>query len=204
MSKGSHGVHRDLASALKQQAQRSGEQAPSVRGSDWRLATVTTVGTDGTVTADGIVCRRMAAYQAPAVGDLISISQSSNGNWRAEGRMVPTAGDGWQAPTMTSPWIAYPGGGNYQAPRCRKLSNGLVVLEGLVASNSVSVTGTSNVLTLPAGYAPSAWLPFPMITTGNAVRQLEVTETGVVRFVNLPAGAVGFVSINCTFMAATT
>ncbi|GHD70111.1 hypothetical protein GCM10010317_076710 [Streptomyces mirabilis] len=82
-----HGVHRDLAWALKQQAQRAGEQAPSVRGADWRLATVTTVGA-GTVTADGIVCRCLASYAAPTVGDVAVISQSSSGNWIALNRLA--------------------------------------------------------------------------------------------------------------------
>lgn len=87
MSKSGHGVHRDLAWALKQQAQRAGEQAPSVRGADWRLATVTAVGA-GTVTADGIVCRCLASYTSPAVGDIAVISQSSSGNWIALNRLA--------------------------------------------------------------------------------------------------------------------
>lgn len=81
-------VHRDLAWALKQQAKRTGEQESTVRGSDWRLAVVTAVATDGTVTADGIVCRRLETYPNPVVGDVIAITQSSAGNWLAWGRMV--------------------------------------------------------------------------------------------------------------------
>jgi len=81
-------VHRDLAWALKQQAKRTGEQESAVRGSDWRLATVSAVGTDGTVTADGIVCRRLETYPNAAVTDVIAISQSSAGNWLAWGRMA--------------------------------------------------------------------------------------------------------------------
>lgn len=81
-------VHRDLAWALKQQAKRTGEQESTVRGSDWRLATVTAVATDGTVTADGITCRRQETYQNPVIGDVIAITQSSSGNWLAWGRMA--------------------------------------------------------------------------------------------------------------------
>ena len=81
-------VHRDLAWALKQQAKRTGERESAVRGSDWRLATVSAVGTDGTVTADGIVCRRLETYPNPVVADVIAISQSSAGNWLAWGRMA--------------------------------------------------------------------------------------------------------------------
>jgi hypothetical protein len=84
-------VHRDLVTAMKAQAKRTGEESPSVRGADWRLATVTAVGTDGTVTADGIKVRRMDTYQAPAVNDVIVICQSSSGNWIAFGRTAAAA-----------------------------------------------------------------------------------------------------------------
>lgn len=80
-------VHRDLAWALKQQATRAGEHAPSVRGADWRLATVTLVNGDGTVAAEGIpAIRRLETYRNPAAGDLIVIEQASNGNWISPGR----------------------------------------------------------------------------------------------------------------------
>ena len=51
-SRSGQGVHRDLAWAMRQQAKRTGQSTPSVRGSDWRLATVSTVNSDGTVAAD--------------------------------------------------------------------------------------------------------------------------------------------------------
>lgn len=100
--KSGHGTHRDLAWALRQQAKRTGERTPSVRGADWRLATVTTIGTDGTVTADGIPARRMEGYQTPAVGDVVVLSQSSSGNWRAEGRLSTGADTGWVKPTLAT------------------------------------------------------------------------------------------------------
>jgi hypothetical protein len=81
-------VTRDLAWALKQQAKRTGEQEGTVRGSDWRLATVSAVATDGTVTADGIPCRRQETYRNPVIGDVITITLSSSGNWLAWGRMA--------------------------------------------------------------------------------------------------------------------
>jgi hypothetical protein len=81
------GVHRDLAWALKQQAKRTGERSPSVRGSDWQMATVTAVNADGTVDADGIPSIRcMETYLQPTVGDLIYITQGGSGNWAAWGR----------------------------------------------------------------------------------------------------------------------
>ena len=88
--KSSHSVHRDLKWALQQAAQRAGERAPSVRGSDWRLATVTAVNVDGTIVADGITARRMEAYRNAAVGDVAVLDQSSSGNWIAHGRLAVT------------------------------------------------------------------------------------------------------------------
>lgn len=99
--KSSHTSTRDLAWALRQQAKRTGEQAPSVRGSDWRLATVTAINTDGTVDADGIAgIRRMEFYTNPAVGDVIRIDQSSSGNLVAMGRLATTEGTAWTPYTV--------------------------------------------------------------------------------------------------------
>ncbi|MEL7994319.1 hypothetical protein AAG656_28870 [Streptomyces albidoflavus] len=82
---------QDLAAALQRQAVRKVAAAPAARGADWRMATVTAVDPAGTVTADGIVCRRLETYTAPAVGDLIIISQSGAGSWIALGRTASAA-----------------------------------------------------------------------------------------------------------------
>lgn len=108
--KSSHATHRDLKLALQKQAKRAGEQAPNVRGADWRLATVTAIGA-GTVTADGIVCRRLESYSGPAVGNVIVISQSSSGNWIAHGRLAAAADQAWTQPTLAT-GFAHDGNGN--------------------------------------------------------------------------------------------
>ncbi|MGW4181231.1 hypothetical protein ACWEK2_03660 [Streptomyces albidoflavus] len=82
---------QDLAAALQRQAVRKVTSAPTARGADWRMATVTAVDPAGTVTADGIICRRLETYTAPAVGDLIIISQSGAGSWIALGRTASAA-----------------------------------------------------------------------------------------------------------------
>ena len=77
----------ELAEAFHQQAVAAGAGAPSVRGADWRLTTVATVNSDGTVvTADGITARRLMSYRSPAINDLIVVSRASNGNWMALGK----------------------------------------------------------------------------------------------------------------------
>lgn len=102
MTKSGHSIHRDLKWALQQQAKRTGEQSPSVRGSDWRLATVTAVNADGTVTADGLTYRRMETYQTPTVGDVIAVTQSSNGNLLAWGRTSNGTDTAWVKPTLAT------------------------------------------------------------------------------------------------------
>ena len=84
-----HQLNRSLTAALQGAATRAGEQAPSVRGGDWRLATVTAVNGDGTVEVDDVMdVRRMAFYDSPTVGQVIRIDQSSSGNWVALGPLA--------------------------------------------------------------------------------------------------------------------
>ena len=85
-------AHQDLAWALKQQAKRVGEQSPTVRGSDWQMATVTAVNGDGTIAVDGIPAARcLEGYAQPTDGDIVLITRSSSGNWVAWGRLAESA-----------------------------------------------------------------------------------------------------------------
>lgn len=189
-----------LADAIGANAANVGAGTPAVRGGDWQPATVTAVNADGTVTAGGIPARRARSYADAAVGDLIALMNSGAGDWIALGKLAPVDGsDGWQAPTLNTPWINYVGAGGYRGARYRRYPDGDVALEGVVASGGTSVSGTVTVLTLPAGYWPQAIEVFTAITAGNVVRQLEVTAAGVVRLAGLPAGAVSYVTINCRY-----
>lgn len=189
-----------LADAIGTTALTVGTGTPGVRGGDWQLATVTAVGADGTVTAGGIPARRHRGYVDAAIGDLVVLMNSGAGDWIALGKQAPVDGsDGWQTPALTSPWINYVGAGGYRSARYRRYPDGDVALEGVVASNGTSVSGTVTVLTLPAGYWPQAIEVFTAITAGNVIRQLEVTAAGVVRLAGLPAGAVSYVTINCRY-----
>lgn len=193
-----YGQAQGVADAIAQLAVEQTAATPAVRGGDWRLATVATVGTDGTVTtADGIVARRAALYEGPLIGDLIRLSQSGAGSWVADGRLAPTGGDAWVAPSLTSPWASF--GSGYQPVRYRLYANGDVGIEGVVGTGATSVTGTSAVFTLPAGCWPAATQMVSQVMNGNAVRQLTINNLGQVRFVNLPAGAVTFITINARF-----
>jgi hypothetical protein len=79
----------ELADAIRSGAIQAGADSPQVRGADWQTAVVTVVGTDGTVTAGGIIARRLASYTEPAVGDLIALTQSGAGSWLAVGVLAP-------------------------------------------------------------------------------------------------------------------
>lgn len=99
--KSAHASTRDLAAALRQSAQRTGETTPSVRGADWRTAEVTAVGT-GTITADGITARCLETYTMPLVGDIAVISQSGNGNWIAVGRLANSSTTPWTTAVLAT------------------------------------------------------------------------------------------------------
>lgn len=105
---GSRTLAVELADALYQQAVQAGSATPAVRGADWRLTTVSTVNSDGTVvTSDGITARRLMSYQSPAINDLIVVSQASNGNWMALGKgagtgIAPVMQDGAVAISFTT------------------------------------------------------------------------------------------------------
>lgn len=87
---------QDLAAALRRRTLQSAGADPTVRGANWRQATVATVSSNGTVTTtDGIVARRLESYPNPTVGDLIRID-SAAGGWTALGRLATSLG-GWTA-----------------------------------------------------------------------------------------------------------
>ncbi|MFF9690220.1 hypothetical protein [Streptomyces sp. NPDC014623] len=189
---------RDLAAGLRRHAVRSGKDEPTVAGADWRMATVATVSTSGTITTtDGITARRAAIYEAPQVGDRVQLARSSSGSWVAEGRLTPTSGDGWTAPALASPWSNFDSG--YQSARYRLYACGDVVIEGVVGTGATSVTGTSALFTLPAGCRPTATQMVAQVMNGNTPRQLTINNLGQVRFVNLPAGAISFITINARY-----
>ncbi|MGW5426891.1 hypothetical protein ACWET9_06640 [Streptomyces sp. NPDC004059] len=160
MTKSAHSVHRDLAWALKQQAQRAGERAPSVRGSDWRLATVTAVNSGGTITADGITARRMETYQLAAVGDVVVLSQSSSGNWIAHGRLSAGVDAGWVKPALVT-GFDHNGNSNGDVQYRVVVTAGTVYMQwrgGVTityASNSIQNNGDILATPLPAALRPT-------------------------------------------------
>lgn len=181
MTTSSHGVHRDLVAALKSQSTRAGEQAPSVRGADWRTATVTAVGA-GTITADGIVARCMERYALPAIGDVAVIFQSSNGNWIALGRLASTAST-WTNLTLASGYIN-PGHG-YTASWMRDGSR--IHLRGRIGlTGGGGIPNATTIATIPTGIRPAGGVAAGWATARDnglypSVTRVEITDTGVLR-----------------------
>lgn len=181
----SHGVNRDLVAALKSQSTRAGEQAPSVRGADWRTATVTAVGA-GTITADGIVARCMERYALPAIGDVAVISQSSNGNWIALGRLAST-GTAWANLTLASGYIN-PGHG-YTASWMRDGSR--IHLRGRIGlTGGGGMPNATTMATIPAAIRPAGGVAVGWATARDnglypSVTRVEITDSGVLRTYDL-------------------
>ncbi|EFE65748.1 predicted protein [Streptomyces viridosporus ATCC 14672] len=87
--KSGHSVNRTLAAALKRQAQRTGENTVSVRGSRLMLATVTAAPGAGLVEVDGdMEVRRLTSYTTPTVGDLVVLADFGDGNWAVLGKLA--------------------------------------------------------------------------------------------------------------------
>ncbi|MFF8412796.1 hypothetical protein [Streptomyces omiyaensis] len=147
---------QDLAGALRRMAVSTGTEEPAVRGSDWRLVTVATVGTNGTVTTtDGIVARRLQAYQGPASGDDVAITQSSNGSLLALGKLENGNG-GWTALTLAAGWTPQ---ANYYVPSYRLYGDGTAGLSGMAVLSGALASGTV-VTTLPTEARPAAQIRF--------------------------------------------
>jgi hypothetical protein len=151
-------VHRDLAWALRQQAQRAGEQSTSVRGADWQLAVITAVNSDGTIAASGIPSiRRMSRFTDPVVGDTVVISQNSLGNWVAHGKPATSAGE-WTPLPLASGFTAVSG---YFAPAYRAVGGREVQLRGSANKSTTLVSGDVWAV-LPASVRPTADLDIVM------------------------------------------
>lgn len=184
----------DLADAIRHQAIQAGADTPQVRGADWRLGTVTAVGTDGTVTCDSaVVARRMDCYLSPTVGDQIIITQSGQGNWIALGRTAPltTAGT-WQTFSLNTGWTAF--SSTYYTPAYRINGDGTAALSGL-ARAPASTTGTATVGTLPAGATPAKRARHITEVASGVFGVLDINADGTVQITDY-SGTAGWAALD--------
>lgn len=173
-------VARRVAAAVARQAPRKAAADPKARGADWRTATVASIATTTVTTTDGIPCRRMQTYLAPAVGDQIVINRSGNGNWLAMGR-VATADAGWLPLNLNTGWT--PWGSPYYTPSYRLNDDGTGSLCGL-AKAPASTSGTATVGTLPAGLVPLLRPHFTTEVASGLHAALDITNGGAVQIAN--------------------
>jgi hypothetical protein len=150
-----------------------------VRGSDWRLATVTAVNADGTIDADGIEdIRCIETYSLPAVGDVVVLDQNSMGNWLCRGRTATTSD--WTTLTLAAGY-QNPGHG-WTASYLRQGRR--VWLRGRIGPASGTIADGATLATLPTAIRPSAsaaWAVTRDATVVPAVVRLEINTSGVVR-----------------------
>lgn len=176
---------RALADAIAGEAVRRGQTTPAVRGADWQTATVTAVGT-GTVDCGDIRARRLESYLGPAVGDLIVISRSGQGNWLAHGRTATAADTSW-----TSYPAAWTSSGT--APN---LGNGVLIGRYQKLGRTVDMTINLTVGTTTTGGTGNSFLSLP-IQAANAGctyighAQFAGNARWAGQFVIAPAGTTG-------------
>jgi hypothetical protein len=143
---------RRAATAATAAARKAAQTDPTARGADWRSATVATISSDGTITTtDGVIARRMEWYTTPTVGDLVHISRSGAGNWRAEGRAAIGAGV-WTPIPMAANWNTQNG---YYTPAYRRTSADTASLRGLAGNSQVTLTNGTVIATLPTEVRPA-------------------------------------------------
>lgn len=192
-------VERQLVAAHRRQAVRTGSTERSVRGADWRLATVTAVGT-GTVTADGILARCMETYANPAIGDLIRIDQASNGNWIAMGRLASTNGVAWTTPTLGTGYTqgnTTTTGNNNGAIRYRRINmQGTWFMEWDGGADRANGAQTANLLSaaLAVGLRPVRKASFVIARNATSITGVAAS-TSVVHSLKLDFNQDGTVTL---------
>lgn len=100
---------------------------------------------------------------------------------------VTATGDtAWRPLPYTNSWVDY--GAPYSPCGYRKLSNGLVLVRGLVANGTAAA-----ICTLPAGYRPGITMLYIADTSPNIDCRVDVTTAGVITH---QGGAAGWISLN--------
>ena len=98
----------------------------------------------------------------------------------------------WATPTLAAGWTNF--GGGWSPARYRRLSNGVVQIEGLLTGPA----SPANIFTLPSGFRPSSHVMFAVIGDGTPAR-LDVLSDGSVNWA--VGGSAGYFSITCSFYA---
>lgn len=157
-----------------------------------RMATVTSVGTDGTVTVqrndDVFPNVRVLSGYVPAVGDVVEIA-TTLGGFVCLGKLVDWD-TSWQYPTINAPFFNR--GGDYQLTRYRRTALG-VEMQGLI--DTAGQTGNAYIFAIPAEYRPAKNLVFPA-KNNLGISQMNVYASGDVRMLAIDGA---YLSISCQY-----
>ncbi|MFD9442153.1 hypothetical protein [Streptomyces sp. NPDC060001] len=146
-----------MTKRLADAVQRTAERTVTQNSDAWMLATVTATYDDGTcdiTTATGPVerVRRLRSYAAPQAGDRVKVTRSPTGNWVVEDATARSA-DAWQALMLRAGFTPSATAGD-APPMCRKSSDGLVVLSGMIQPTGLTTADSVVFADMPASVRP--------------------------------------------------
>jgi hypothetical protein len=125
---------------------------------------------------------RDAALPAPDEGTVVWVQSwrrlfvYNNGGWQI---VWQWPSDDWTSVTLLNGWTNYPTAPLNTPAGYRKLSNGMVMLRGLLDSGTGSSAQTMFVL--PTGFRPAYSTIFSVWTSGTAAIRLDVQADGAVK-----------------------
>lgn len=180
---------RRVAAGVKSTAVRGAQADPTARGADWQGASVTAIGTDGTITVatvSGTVPSVRLVDTAVGVGDDVIISRNGMGNWVCFGaRMRAADYTAWTTVTIAN-----------SSPLNRQVEARIVTIAGtrcLQMRGAVNKTLTADaaIATLPTNMRPPVTVTFPVAKTnaaGDSVVRAEINTVGALT-IYFPTGS---------------
>lgn len=124
------------------------------------------------------------------MGSQLIVPRQADGEWKIVGN------DGG-ATTYTSDYGPYVSGGTFQVLRYRKLSSGLVVLQGALTKATAGASGDT-AFTMPVGFRPPKIVRAWMAVTSGAGTPFDIEADGDV-ILRSAIGAGGLFSLNAVF-----
>ena len=116
------------------------------------------------------------------------------------GSTVIVADASWIVPTLLNGWTNY--GQGWSGVAYRKLSSGMVVIKGTVASGIISSLGI--IFALPVGYRPSESMQVATVCSPSAAARLDVMSNGdVIAHAASTGGSNAYFSVECSFYVNT-
>ncbi len=93
----------------------------------------------------------------------------------------------WQDLVLASGWTLYATG--YTTPQCRKLTNGLIEVKGII-KKSTALVANEVMVTLPVGYRPTEIMLIATYASSGTSR-LQIETNGAIKVLSGNNGGVG-------------